>query len=225
MSIVAYGYLRVSGQSQIDKSGFNRQQEEIEHFANNNDYTIAEFFKEKGVSGTTIRIDRPAFQDMVASILANGVNTIIVERLDRLARAYTAQESLLVYLASKDITLINASTGEDVTAAIKGDPMKLAIVQMQAVFSELEKNLLVRKLGKARAKIRATGKRCDGAKPYGYENEEEQAVIKKVRLRRRKKSNGKQESLRSIAAWLNDQDIPTKRGGSWSAVQVSNLLK
>ena len=32
------------------------------------------------------------------------------------------------------------------------------------------------------------------------------------------------ESLRAIAAYLNDQGIPTARGGEWSAVQVARVI-
>jgi hypothetical protein len=49
-----------------------------------------------------------------------------VERLDRLAREYVVQEQLLIYLASKGIVLLNASSGENITEAINSDPMKKA---------------------------------------------------------------------------------------------------
>ena len=61
---------------------------------------------------------------MIAEILSNGVNAIIIEGLDRLAREYRIQEQLLIYLVSKGISLIPANTGENVTQAIQDDPMK-----------------------------------------------------------------------------------------------------
>ena len=47
------------------------------------------------------------------------------------------------------IDLYSANTGENVTQAIKDDPVKKAMVQMQGVFAELEKSRLVKKLRKA----------------------------------------------------------------------------
>lgn len=61
---------------------------------------------------------------MVAAILRNGTKTVIIEGLDRLAREYRIQETLIIYLASKGIRLISARTEEDVTEAVMYDPMK-----------------------------------------------------------------------------------------------------
>ena len=92
---------------------------------------------------------------MITAILANGVHVVIVESMDRLARELRIQETLLIYLASKGIDLISARTGENVTQAVKEDPLRKALVQIQGVFAELEKNQLVRRLkkGRERAKV------------------------------------------------------------------------
>ena len=145
MKKTAVAYLRVSSKNQKDGSGFDRQLAEIEKYAKSQNVEIVEVFKED-VSGTKDETSRPQFQEMVSDLLKNGIRTIIVERLDRLAREYTIQESLIIYLASKGITLISATTEENVTAAISQDPMKKALIQMQGVFSELEKNLFFFKL-------------------------------------------------------------------------------
>jgi site-specific DNA recombinase len=99
----AYAYLRVSsqGQAENDKDGFTRQLETIEDYCKRNGVVIAQVFKEEGISGTKDETERPSFQEMVSIILSNGVRTVIVEGLDRLAREYRIQESLLIYLASK----------------------------------------------------------------------------------------------------------------------------
>ena len=91
---------------------------------------------------------------LIRHFLKNGVRTVIIEGMDRLARELRVQEHLVIYLASKDIALISARTEEDVTAAVMGDPMKKALVQIQGVFAELEKSLLVKKLRTARERIR-----------------------------------------------------------------------
>ena len=45
MSIKAYGYLRVSGQSQIDGNGLDRQLEAVKKYAEANGYEILKVFK------------------------------------------------------------------------------------------------------------------------------------------------------------------------------------
>jgi DNA invertase Pin-like site-specific DNA recombinase len=224
--IKAYAYLRVSGQAQIDGNGFDRQLEEIEKYAQQNGYKVVHVFKEEGVSGVTGEADRPGFQDMIAEILRNSVHTIIVESLDRLAREYRIQEQLLIYLVSKSIDLISANTGENVTQAIQDEPMRKAMVQIQGIFSELDKSLLVRKLRKAREKTRQDKGKCEGAKRYGEDSEEEQAVIRRIRaMRRNKRGNRKGSTLREIADRLNAEGIPTKRGKKWSPGQIHMILK
>ncbi len=77
------------------------------------------------------------------------------------------QEQILIYLIGHGIELIAANTGENITKAILDDPMKKAIVQMQGIFSELDKSLIVKKLRAARVKIRKEKGKCEGAKRFG----------------------------------------------------------
>jgi DNA invertase Pin-like site-specific DNA recombinase len=163
---------------------------------------------------------------MIEDILSNGVRIVVVESLDRLARAYRIQEQLLIYMASRNITLINASTGEDVTQAINDDPMKRAMIQVQGIFAELDKNLLVRKLRKARdAKKKATGK-CEGIKRYGEDNAEERAIIKRIRYMRRlpRGLNKSRMTYQAICDQLNAEGFTTQRGKPWAPAQVWNIL-
>lgn len=221
----AFSYLRVSGKSQIEGDGFPRQRAAIDRQARLMGATIAREFVEEGVTGDSTWENRPAFQDMLSEIFGNGVRTIIVENLTRLSRAYVVQDAILVFLASKGIALISADTGEDVTAAIQGDPMKKAIIQMQAVFSELEKNSLVRKLRAARQRKRAATGRCEGQKPFGMLAGESDTLALMRSLRRKPVGQGKRMSFARIAAELNSLAIPSRQGKQWSASTVQDILK
>jgi len=216
MSVKAYGYLRVSGQNQIDGHGLDRQLDAVKKYAEANRYEIIRVFKEEGISGTKDEEHRPAFKEMVSEILRDGVDTIIVESLDRLAREYRIQEQLLIYLVSKGISLISANTGENVTQAIQADPMKKAMVQIQGIFAELDKSLLVKKLRKSREQIRQEKGKCEGRKRYGEDSPHEQKVVKRIKLMRRKRKGGlKGMSMQQIADKLNEEGIKTKTGRRW----------
>jgi DNA invertase Pin-like site-specific DNA recombinase len=222
--IKAFAYCRVSGLGQVQGSGFDRQLDTIEKYAKSAGYEIGQVFKEQ-ISGTTDETDRPEFSAMVTSILSNGCRTIIVESLDRLAREYRIQESLLIYLASKGITLIAANTAENVTAAISEDPMRKALIQIQGIFAELDKSLLVRKLRKARDKKRKDTGRCEGPQPYGSLPGEEE-ILKRVRyMRRRSKGQAKPMTYQAIADTLNGEGIKTRQGKDWTAALIFNILK
>jgi site-specific DNA recombinase len=162
---------------------------------------------------------------MMSAILSNGVNTIIIESMDRLARELRVQETLLVYLASKGVELYSARTEENITRAIQADPMKKALIQIQGVFAELEKSQLVLRLRKGRERARQDRGKCEGRKAFG-ETPDEKAIVRRVKALRRRKRNGKPgHTLQEIANRLNGEDIKTKTGKDWHPAQIQRLLQ
>ena len=227
--IAAYAYTRVSGRGQLEGSGLERQQEEINRFAKESGYLIKQTFKEEGISGTTTQTERPAFQQMVFSILRNGVNHIIVESLDRLARDLQVQLQLCTYIASKEITLICAGTGENITQAILDDPMRKAMVQIQGVFAELDKSLVVRKLRNGRIKARQDSetrtlsgkKKCEGRKSL---RESSPDLLKEARKLYRKPPMGKRRTLEEVGIALFEMGYKTSKGNPYAPAQVKRLI-
>ncbi|MEA3212908.1 MAG: hypothetical protein QOE70_5965 [Chthoniobacter sp.] len=218
-SIPVFAYLRVSSNGQVKGHGFQRQEETISRFAEENGFSVMETFRD-AFTGT--EADRPEFNRMVATILGNGVQTILVESLDRLARDVMVQSLLLSKLAQHGVTLINCVTGEDVTASMSEDPMRKALIQIQSVFSELEKSRLVSKLRRARdAKKELMGK-CEGRKAFGEKPGEAETVELMRSLRR--KREGKKMSFARIAETLNERNIPTRTGARWHTTTVKNIL-
>jgi DNA invertase Pin-like site-specific DNA recombinase len=230
----AVGYLRVSGRNQINGDGFDRQEKSIRSFVEKNGYELTAVYKEHGVSGTTNEQNRPAFQEMITDIIVQGTDTVIIEGMDRLARELRVQENLCIYIAMKGLNLISSNTGENITKAMEGDPMKKALIQMQGVFAELEKNQIVRKLSNGRNAARIKNKKngnvtlsglgkCEGRPSYQQTNPE---LIKHAkRLARRNPKTGKKRSLRVIATELFQLSYTTKAGKAFSANQIKNLLK
>jgi site-specific DNA recombinase len=123
--------------------------ETIQAYAQEAGMRLSQVFKEEGISGTTDETQRPAFQELMAAVLGNGVRTIIVESMDRLARELRIQEALLVYLASKGVNLISARTAENITQAVQADPLKRPLCRSRAFSLNWRRNQLVRRLKKA----------------------------------------------------------------------------
>lgn len=209
----AVAYLRVSSSGQVNGHGFDRQLDEVEAYCKSQNIELVGVFKED-VSGTKDETNRPAFQDMVATLLGNGCRTVIVEGLDRLARTLAVQEALCSYLAAKEITLISARTGENVTEALLEDPMRAAMVRMQGVFAQLEKELLVRKLRKAREAKRAKGEKCEGRPSISEVNPD---VLNLIRTLKDAK-----QSYKAIAAKLNEAGTLSVTGKPWTATNVQS---
>ncbi len=225
--IKAFSYARVSGKGQVEGDGFRRQEAEIQAFATAHGYEVAEVYREEGVSGTAGEADRPAFQAMVEAILRNGVRTVIVEGLDRLAREYRIQETLLVYLASKGITLIAARTGENVTEAVMADPMRKALVQIQGVFAELEKGLLVKKLRVARERKREVEGRCEGRKAFTKETLPGaiRKALEEVRRLRKVNPGQRRPSFAEVAQTLNAKGLRTVQGKPFTAANLMRMWR
>lgn len=215
--VETFAYLRVSSKGQVTGHGFRRQAEIINEFARKNGYTVQETFRD-AFTGT--EADRPEFNQMIAA--TNGVRTILIESLDRLARDVMVQSLLLANLAKSGITLINCATGEDVTAAMSQDPMRKALIQIQSVFSELEKSRLVAKLRRAREAKKAASGKCEGRKAFGEKNGE-LATVELMRSLRRKR-NGKRLSFAKIASELNRRFVATRTGAKWQTTTVRNIL-
>ena len=168
--------------------------------------------------------DRPMFTEMLADILSNGCRTIIVERLDRLARDLSVQLQLVGLLCSKGLTLLSADTQVDVTAAFSGDPMLRAMIQVQGVFAELDKSMLVAKLRKSREAMKAKTGRCEGRKPYGY-YEGEEALVKRIKQLHRKPRGEKRLGPYQIARILNKEGWETRNAAEWYGSHVSAILR
>jgi len=220
-------YMRCSGVSQIDGDSFPRQSAAIASCCRSKGLQLIHEYREEGIPGKFDEERRPAFQQMVSDLLGNGCRTIVIEGMSRLAREYRTQEHLIIYLASKGLTLISADTGEDITAAMMGDPMRRALVQIQGIFSELDKNMLVAKLRKARERIRATGKRCDGRHAFGMKPGEEIILQQMLNMRGMIPPVGYEE----IAEVLNSRGVPTRmalkypeRGYRWKASTIQKIL-
>lgn len=216
-----FAYLRVSSKGQLDGNGLDRQHDTVNSFCKSKGYELAEIYQE-AVSGTTEETDRPAFSAMVTDILRNGVKTVVVESLDRLAREYRIQEQLIIYLASKDIQLISANTGENVTEAIQADPMKKALVQIQGIFAELDKSLLVKKLRKARESKRAANGKCEGRKSY---QEEKPELVSRIKELHRKPKGKPRKSYQEIADVLNQENFKTFSGKPFNRQTIGMIIK
>lgn len=215
----AYSYLRVSSKGQIDGDGFDRQREAVQRYADKHGVEIVAEFAE---AHTGTEAERPEFGRMLSQMgNSGGVNTIVVESMDRFARDMLVQIVLLGNLINKGYTLISATTEQDVTASMSGDPMLKAFVVLQAIFSETEKVRLVQKMKHAREKIRAAGRKCEGCKTNAERHPAEYArLLDAARAMREDR-----KTYAEVAAEFNAQGWPRLAGkGDWTANSVRQLL-
>lgn len=163
----ALAYLRVSTASQTDGDGFPRQKDACRRFAESKGWSVARFFEEQQ-SGSDQLFDRPLMQELLALCGGGMFDTIIVERVDRVARDVVIAELFFRECKKRGVSVYAADSGEELVNA-EGDPTRTLIRQILGALAEWDKAQICRKLqaGRRRKKM-ATGKPCGGPIPYGH---------------------------------------------------------
>lgn len=205
-------YIRVSGKGQLldDADGFPRQRAGILKLRPE----VERFFEERGVTGTSDWGERPAWIEMMAALQPG--DTIVIERLDRLARDLGVQEFILRDLKKRQIALLSANEPD-----LDDSPTRVLFRQMLGAFAQYERAMIEAKLRHARERRREQEGRCEGRKPYGQHPKRPEEV-KWLHTMVQLSSQG--FTHREIAEQLNSQGAPTRRGKPWHHGSVGKIL-
>jgi|ERR1035437_282103 DNA invertase Pin-like site-specific DNA recombinase len=214
----AFGYLRTSGKGQIGNDGFPRQREAILRYAKANRIEIVQEFTDEAVSGTLDAMDRNGLTDLFVALKANGVRLVLLENASRLARDLMIGEIILSEFRKIGVKVISADGGVDLTLG-NDDPTGKLIRQILGAVSEWEKCALVQKLRASRLRMRRSGQRCEGKKPYGHTPEEQKIIETIVALRQQRKS------IAAIAVQLNADGVKSRSGLEWHPTQVQRVIQ
>jgi DNA invertase Pin-like site-specific DNA recombinase len=212
---------RVStGKQQRSGLGLEAQREAVTSYLNGGGWKLVAEFEET-ISGRYADDDRPVLTRAIEACRVHKAR-LIVSRLDRLGR----DASWLLGLEKRGIDFVVASSPH----------VNRLTIGVLALVAEDERGTISVRTKQALAVRRARGL------PLGNpSNLANQAVGQvngananhtKAQSRARDLRSTVAEiradgatSLREIAAGLNDRNIPTARGGSWSSTQVHRLLK
>ena len=214
----AYGYLRVSGQGQIQGDGLVRQEKSIKDYAAANGFTIQKVFKDEGISGTLE--DRPALARLLLNLEENGhgITTVIIERVDRLARDLMVQENIIADFQKQGFNLISAAEGNDL---LSSDPTRKLVRQVLGAIAEYDKTMTVLKLRAARERKRTKHGKCEGRKSYAEAMPE---VLKEIRRLRRARKGMPRRTYVKVAAELNASGFKTMTGKEFTGQTVQSIL-
>jgi len=211
----AFAYLRVSGKGQLDGDGFPRQKAAIKAYADAHGIRIARWFQEEGISGTKDLDNRPALQELMIALHANGTRLVLIEKLDRLARDLMVQETIIGDLRKNGFEIMSVAEPD----LCSDDPSRKLVRQIFGAIAEYERAMIVLKLRGARQRIRAKEGRCEGRKPFGDRPGEEKVIERALALQ----NAGKNYS--QIAETLNTEKLATRAGGQWFPATVSRILQ
>ncbi|WP_164750440.1 MULTISPECIES: recombinase family protein [unclassified Mesorhizobium] len=212
-------YLRVSTSGQGKSGlGLEAQRQAIAHFAEVEGFDIAaEFVEVETGKGADALSRRPQLAKALATAKKTGCS-IVVAKLDRLSR----DVAFISGLMAKRVPFIVAELGSSV------DPF---VLHLFAAVAEHERAVISRR---TRAALTAAKKR--GVKLGGPKLVEAQQRSVEVRMAqadafaanilpiiRDIRASGI-KSLRQIAVALNARGIASARGGTWTAVQVTDII-
>jgi DNA invertase Pin-like site-specific DNA recombinase len=221
--LTVLGYARVSSKEQATEGvSLSAQRAKIEAWCEATGAVLIDVVEDDPVSGA-----RPLEQRRggvrVARLLTDRkpeANALAVTRLDRLGRDAAETLTHLRQFAKGKVGLIGLRERLDLAS-----PHGKAMAGVSAIFGQLERELVGQRTAEALARLQADGK-VYGAVPFGFLRYEDdllphpgqQQVIAQIRAMR-----GSGESYRAVAAWLNDEGIPSARGGRWSAMAVRSV--
>lgn len=214
MATKAFGYLRVSGQGQVEGDGFPRQRLAIEQYAAAHDLEIGRWFIEEGVSGTIL--ERPAWQALMTELLSDGVEIVLVEKLDRLARDLLVQETIIGDLLKYSKQLVSTMEPD----LCSDDPSRKLIRQIFGCIAEYDRAMVVAKLKAARVRKKLATGRCEGRLPFGSRPRDRRAFRRIFEL------TVKKTSFQAIAATLNrEKMLPPGGGKRWFTMTVARIVR
>lgn len=232
MNKIVFGYVRVSGASQIEKDGPTRQREAIAKFCEMNNITGPDFtHSDLGVSGTIEGLNRPGFVSLLTEaeeLIATGREVaIVVEKLDRFARDLIVSELLMRELRSRNVALYATDQGPvDLTTA-DADPSRKLIRQIFAAMAEYEKSALVVKLKVARERVIKEKGKCGGNRAFGCDSATTSANSERIILNLIRDLREANNSWPSIATMFNASGVKNRKGktGTWDESLVRKIWK
>jgi DNA invertase Pin-like site-specific DNA recombinase len=192
-------------------------------YAEENGYEVAGIFKDLSVTSRIEPKKRPAFMEALSE--AENGDTILVFKLDRLARSMTHSIALTLSFEKYGISCVDVSN-PTLKFINDDDAMGKAFLQMVFLMAELEVNLISQRSKAALKQKRANGFRTGGI-PYGYKSDEtgrlsfcenEQSMIRHLQNFREKGL-----SFAKIAVAMNK--FSSNRSGKWIPSAVNKVLK
>ena len=186
-----FGYVRVSTAEQADEGvSLAAQQQQITGYAMMKGWQVAEFFVERGVSGSVPLIDRPEGKRLLATAAKGDV--IITSKLDRAFRSANDALDVLEEWKDQGIGLHMIDLGGDVT----GNGISKMVFTILAAVAEGERDRIRERIRDAKRHLAAQGVSSGGKRPYGFDvvqdgkvkrlvpNRDEQAAIARMKAMR-----------------------------------------
>jgi site-specific DNA recombinase len=214
----AVGYVRVSTDKQADKGGSPTvQRDRIADFCTLRRFDLVAVYDD-AKSGAKDERKRPGLNAALEAIADKHASVLVVPDIDRLAR----DSDLIGFLR----VTVERAGGTLLVIADEGEPEESRLLRQ--LLAQLERNRI-----RARMRVWSAARRNKGLPmgfaPFGLRKGAngrlEAEPAEKPIVARILAAKAKGAALRTIAANLNADAVPTRSGKAWNAMTVSNIVK
>lgn len=143
-------YLRVS----TDGQTVENQRRVLEEVAARRDWEVVQTYQDNGISGAKGREKRPGLDAALKDAVRRRFDVLMVWSIDRLARSTAMVANALAELEAAGVAIYADREGMDATT-----PHGRAMLQMAAVFAELERGMIRERVIAGLARARAAGRK------------------------------------------------------------------
>ena len=221
-------YARVSTQAQKSNETINSQIAAIKDFLAKRNCQISDehIYADDGYSGSIL--SRPSLDKLRDSVAMLRYDCVVVYDPDRLARKYVYQILMVEEFERHGCRF------EFIRCPIGKNPDEALLLQMQGVIAEYERAKITERTRRGKLHKMKAGELVSAKRAFGYKYiskqhdaparyaiiEEEAGAVRKIFSWF---LDGKSR-LRHVAEKLNEEEIPTVRGGAWHASSVRCVL-
>lgn len=217
-------YVRVSTGHQIDKCSLPFQKKSIEEYVKH--VLHVEHFKVYEDAGKSAKnTKRPAFERMMNDLRNGLISHVIVYKIDRISRNLVDFSMMYDEFKKYEATFISLNEQFDTSSA-----MGEAMLKIILVFAELERKMTSERVAAVMLDRASQGK-WNGAKvPLGFKwsDDKKFPVIDTNEAERVKmiyEMYDKGMRTPGIVKYLNENNIPTKRGGRWTTKTIADIIR
>jgi DNA invertase Pin-like site-specific DNA recombinase len=203
------GYLRVSTEEQaVSGLGLADQRAVIRSEAGHRGWADVEFVTDDGYSAKNL--SRPGIASALEQLRKGEASVLVVSKLDRLSRSLLDFATLMDRARREGWQLVVLDLAIDTTV-----PSGQLMANVMAAFAEYERQLIGARTSAALQQLKGQGKRL--GRPRTLSQDVTDRVV-------RERESG--STLAAIASGLNDDGVPTARGGArWYPSTVKAVLQ
>lgn len=218
-------YIRVSTEKQADEGfSLDAQKSRLQAYCDAQQWYVCpgHIYIDAGISGKST-VGRDSFNAMMQAAKDGKVKRVVAMKLDRIARNTKDFLSIADQLQSYGCDLVLIKESFDTST-----PQGKFFLTMSAAMAELEASTITERVMTGKQQKASEGGYNGSQCPLGYSYENGEFAINEsqaVTVRDIFSSFVNGQSMASIAAALNDGNVPTVRGGRWHTETVKYILK